>query len=192
MGQPAEDLRIPEADEVTHSQEDRRLHQMRPGRMHRRRRRPPAQAGLHPQGEACRLHLHGIPRQDGRLRTDHLRRAQLLQAVRQVHQGPVRRLPEGGVRVFRQADHDDPGQGAPALGQDHPGDAQGAGQQGRARIPPAGLPGSQRVEEVRRQMKRAILDVTYTTLATMRDDITRWLASSVPMLDIERYLYRVV
>ncbi len=40
--------------------------------------------------------------------------------------------------------------------------------------------------------KRAVLDVTCTTLATVRDDITRWLASSVPVLDIERYPYRVV
>ena len=57
---------------------------------------------------------------------------------------------------------------------------------------PPGCPDLSAIEEVWRQMKRAVLDVTYTTLATMRDDITRWLASSVPVLDIERYLYRVV
>ena len=57
---------------------------------------------------------------------------------------------------------------------------------------PPGCPDLNAIEEVWRQMKRAVLDVTYTTLATMRDDITRWLASSVPVLDIERYLYRVV
>ena len=57
---------------------------------------------------------------------------------------------------------------------------------------PPGCPDLSAIEEVWRQMKRAVLDVTYTTLATMRDGITRWLASSVPVLDIERYLYRVV
>ena len=57
---------------------------------------------------------------------------------------------------------------------------------------PPGCPDLSAIEEVWRQMKRAVLDIAYTTLATMRDDITRWLASSVPVLDIERYLYRVV
>ena len=57
---------------------------------------------------------------------------------------------------------------------------------------PPGCPDLSAIEEVWRRMKRAVLDVTYTTLATMRDDITGWLASSVPALDIERYLYRVV
>ncbi len=57
---------------------------------------------------------------------------------------------------------------------------------------PPGCPDLSAIEEVWRQMMRATLDVTYTTLATMRDDITRWLASSVPVLDIKRYLYRVV
>ena len=57
---------------------------------------------------------------------------------------------------------------------------------------PPGCPDLNAIEEVWCQMNRAVLDVTYTTIATMRDDITRWLASSVPVLDIERYLYRVV
>ena len=57
---------------------------------------------------------------------------------------------------------------------------------------PPGCPDLSAIEEAWCQMKRAVLDITYTTLATMRDDITRWLASSVPVLDIERYLYRVV
>ena len=41
-------------------------------------------------------------------------------------------------------------------------------------------------------MKRAILDVPYVTLARMCEGIDRWAESSVPVLDIEKYLYRIV
>ena len=145
QGQQAEDSEIPEEDAVAHPRKGGgRLHQVRPGRDRRDGRRQSPQGHLHPKGKARRLHLHGIPRQDGRLWADHRRRAQLLQTARQVHQGRVRRLPKGGARAVRQADYDDPGQGAPAQGQDHPGDAQGSGWLRRIRIPPAGLSGSQR------------------------------------------------
>ena len=121
QGQQAEDSGIPEEDAAAHPREGGgRLHQVRPGRDHRDSRHQDPQGRLHPEREARRLHLHGIPRQDGRLWADHRRRTQLLQTVRQVHQGRVRRLPEGGARAVWQADHDDPGQGAPAQGQDHP------------------------------------------------------------------------
>ena len=57
---------------------------------------------------------------------------------------------------------------------------------------PPGCPDLSAIEEVWRQMKRAVLDITYATLATVRGGINRWLDSSAPVLDIERYLYRVV
>ena len=46
------------------------------------------------------------------------------------------------------------------------------------------------IEEVWRQMKHAILDVPYVRFSSMRSDIDKWLRSSLPKLDIERYLYR--
>ena len=57
---------------------------------------------------------------------------------------------------------------------------------------PPGCPDLSAIEEVWRQMKRAVLDVPYVTIATIREDIDRWLDSSVPVLDVEKYLYRVV
>ena len=55
-----------------------------------------------------------------------------------------------------------------------------------------GCPDLNAIEEVWRQMKRAVLDVRYVTVAGMHEDIDRWLGSSVPVLDIEKYLHRVV
>ena len=57
---------------------------------------------------------------------------------------------------------------------------------------PPGCPDLNAIEEVWRQMKRAVLDIPYVTVATMHEDIDRWLDSSVPTLDIEKYLYRMV
>lgn len=41
-------------------------------------------------------------------------------------------------------------------------------------------------------MKRAVLDIRYVTVATMHEGIDRWLDSSVPVLDIDKYLCRVI
>ena len=41
-------------------------------------------------------------------------------------------------------------------------------------------------------MKRAVLSIPYVTVASMHENIDRWLGSSVPVLDIEKYLYRRV
>ncbi len=57
---------------------------------------------------------------------------------------------------------------------------------------PPGCPDLNAIEEVWRQMKHAVLDIPYVTVAGMHEDIDRWLSSSVPVLDIEKYLYRVV
>ena len=57
---------------------------------------------------------------------------------------------------------------------------------------PPGCPELSAIEEVWRQMKRAILDVPYVTLARMCEGIDRWAESSVPVLDIEKYLYGIV
>lgn len=57
---------------------------------------------------------------------------------------------------------------------------------------PPGCPDLSAIEEVWRQVKHAVLDIPYVTVAGMHEDIDRWLDSSVPVLDIEKYLYRVV
>ena len=57
---------------------------------------------------------------------------------------------------------------------------------------PPGCPDLSAIEEVWRQMKHAVLDVPYVTVATMHEDIDRWLDSSVLVLDIEKYLCRVI
>ena len=56
--------------------------------------------------------------------------------------------------------------------------------------PPPGCPDLNAIEEVWRQMKHAILDVPYVRFSSMYSDIDKWLRSSLPKLDIERYLYR--
>lgn len=56
---------------------------------------------------------------------------------------------------------------------------------------PPGCPDLNAIEEVWRQMKRAVLDIPYVTVAGMHEDVDRWLDSSVPVLNIEKYLYRV-
>ena len=39
-------------------------------------------------------------------------------------------------------------------------------------------------------MKHAVLDVPYVRFSSMCSDIGKWLRSSLPKLDIERYSYR--
>ncbi len=39
-------------------------------------------------------------------------------------------------------------------------------------------------------MKHAVLDARYVTFGNMCHDVDNWLRSSVPNLDIEKYLYR--
>ena len=55
---------------------------------------------------------------------------------------------------------------------------------------PPGCPDLNAIEETWRQMKHAILDVPYVRFSSMCSDIDKWLRSSLPKLDIERYLYR--
>ena len=55
---------------------------------------------------------------------------------------------------------------------------------------PPGCPDLNAIEEVWRQMKHAILDVPYVRFSSMCGDIDNWLRSSLPKLDIEKYLYR--
>ena len=56
-----------------------------------------------------------------------------------------------------------------------------------------GCPDLNAIEEVWRQMKRAVLDIIpYVTVAGMHEDIDGWPGLSVPVLDIKKYLYRVV
>ena len=55
---------------------------------------------------------------------------------------------------------------------------------------PPGCPDLNAIEEVWRQMKHAILDVPYVRFSSMCGDIDRWLRSSLPKLDIEKYLHR--
>ena len=56
---------------------------------------------------------------------------------------------------------------------------------------PPGCPDLNAIEEVWRRMKRAVLDTPYVTVVGMHEDVDRWLDSSVPVLYIEKYLYRM-
>ena len=56
---------------------------------------------------------------------------------------------------------------------------------------PPGCPDLSAIEEVWRQLKHAVLDIRYVALAKMCSDIDAWLESSLPNLDIEKYLYRI-
>ena len=55
---------------------------------------------------------------------------------------------------------------------------------------PPGCPDLNAIEGVWRQMKHAILDAPYVRFSSMCSDIGKWLRSSLPKLDIERYIYR--
>ena len=55
---------------------------------------------------------------------------------------------------------------------------------------PPGCPGLNAIEGLWRQMKHAVLDAPYVRFSSMCNDIDRWLGSSRPKLDIEKYLYR--
>ena len=55
---------------------------------------------------------------------------------------------------------------------------------------PSGCPDLNAIEELWRQMKHAVLDAPYIRFSSMCSDIDKWLRSSRPRLDIERYLYR--
>ena len=55
---------------------------------------------------------------------------------------------------------------------------------------PPGCPDLNAIEEMWRQMKHAVLDVPYVRFSSMCSDIDKWLGSSRPKLDIEKYLYR--
>ena len=55
---------------------------------------------------------------------------------------------------------------------------------------PPGCPDLNAIEEVWRQVKHAVLDVSYVRLSSMCGDIDRWLKVYLPKLDIEKYLYR--
>ena len=55
---------------------------------------------------------------------------------------------------------------------------------------PPGCPDLNAIEELWRWMKHAVLDVPYVRFSSMCSDIDKWLGSSRPKLDIERYLYR--
>ena len=56
---------------------------------------------------------------------------------------------------------------------------------------PPGCPDLNTIEELWRQMKHAVLDKPYVRFGQMCKDIDEWLESSMPVLGIEKYLYRV-
>ena len=56
---------------------------------------------------------------------------------------------------------------------------------------PPGCPDLNAIEELWRQMKHAVLDKPYVRFGQTCKDIDGWLESSMPVLDIEKYLYRV-
>ena len=56
-------------------------------------------------------------------------------------------------------------------------------------LPPR-YPDLNAIEEVWRQVKHVVLDVSYVRFSSMCSDIDKWLKSYLLKLDIERYLYR--
>ena len=89
-----------------------------------------------------------------------------LDGVELLYREGVCRVPEGRMRKVRE-DPDDNRVSAPGC-----------------------CPDLNAIEEAWRQMKHAILDVPYVRFSSMCSDIDKWLRSSLPKLDIERYLYR--
>ena len=65
---------------------------------------------------------------------------------------------------------------------------------GEARLAflPPGCPDLNAIEEIWRQLKHAVLDTPIVKFHKMCEDIDEWLVSSLPRLDIEKYLYRAV
>ncbi len=57
---------------------------------------------------------------------------------------------------------------------------------------PPGCPDLNAMEELWRQMKRAVLSGPYVKFSKMRRDMKKWLGKELPSLDIFRYLYRSV
>ena len=57
---------------------------------------------------------------------------------------------------------------------------------------PPGCPDLSAIEELWRQMKHAVLDTAYVKLSKMCRDIDDWIKSSMPKLDVEKYLYRAL
>ena len=55
---------------------------------------------------------------------------------------------------------------------------------------PPGCPDLNAIEEIWRQMKHAVLDIPRVSLQKMCEEIDKWLVSSLPRLDIEKYLYK--
>ena len=114
---------FPQEDQSTdQGQAPPRLDRRHPGRVHLRSRGQAQKERLQQEGEAANHHVRRRPFQDGRLRGDHLRRTQPLQAVRPVHQGRVRRLSLACPPEVRQ-DADHRRQGPPAQGGSGPGGA---------------------------------------------------------------------
>ena len=55
---------------------------------------------------------------------------------------------------------------------------------------PPGCPDLNAIEEVWRQMKHAVLDQPVVKYSKMCEAIGKWLAESLPDLDIKNYLFR--
>ena len=142
-----------------------------------------------PKGGPRRLHVHGIALQDHRVRPDHAGRGGVLPEIRLLYREGVCRVPEGRMRKVRE-DPDDNRRRAAAQVEVRQGGDRAPGRRVELQFLPPGCPDLNAIEEVRRQMKHAVLDVPYVRFSSMCSDIDRWLRSSLPKLDIERYLYR--
>ena len=177
-----------EAGAADRGEDEGRLHGMRAGRGDMRGRCAAQEGRLHAQGGPRRLHVHGIALQDHRVRPDHAGRGGVLPEIQLLYREGVCRVPEGRMRKVRE-DPDDNRRRAAAqveIRQEEIGRLDGV----ELQFLPPGCPDLNAIEEVWRQMKHAILDVPYVRFSSMCSDIDNWLRSSLPKLDIERYLYR--
>ena len=132
--------------------------------------------------------IHGIALQDRRVRPDHAGRGGVLPEIRLLYRKEfvefLKAACERFGKILMITD------GAPQHRSKFVREEIGRLDGVELQFLPPGCPDLNAIEEVWRQMKHAILDVPYVRFSSMCSDIDKWLRSSLPKLDIERYLYR--
>ena len=168
--------------------EESRLHGMRAGRGDMHGRRAAQEGRLHAQGGPRHLHVHGIALQDHRVRPDHadgegsfwrygsFTGKEFVGFLKTACErfGKILMITDGALQHRSKFVREEIGR------------LDGV----KLQFLPPGCPDLNAIEEVWRQMKHAILDVPYVRFSSMCSDIDKWLKSSLPKLDIEKYLYR--
>ena len=135
-----------------------------------------------------RLHVHGIALQDRRVRPDHADGEGFFQRYGSFTGKEFVEFLKAACERFGKIlmITDGAPQHRPKLVMEEIGRLDGV----ELQFLPPGCPDLNAIEEAWRQMRHAVLDVPYVRFSSMCSDIDRWLRSSLPKLDIKRYLYR--